>query len=1066
MEKVRSTSSSHDRKGESGRASSSRFLKTAIVAVLLSSPVILSAPSHAAANPHGAYSVVTQGCKSCHATHDSPSEGLPLLPGASISAFCYTCHDGTGSSFNALEQFQAASVESSHNMQVGAFECASCHTPHQGPAEFNPRSLDSGPSRESTGSIVCAGCHGTSSALVGGDVYGRVIATAHETSVPLPPSGTAVRCIACHLPHGSSNQALITGAVKGASGTTRTVVATLGSGARPLCEGCHDIASTLYKGPSSYSLTRHAAVTTTTLAETIRPDSLQTPAASTTPQPAGDCQGCHDVHGTGRDFYLRAAGDALCRACHDSPSASHPATYSYQGVAAFGTFAHVSLTQTRSGAPDASQCVVCHAVHGGGSPSADGTSPAGLLWRPEGELCTGSGNGGCHADPANSSAGIDVLAALEASTDPTAHHDVRTVDQISSGSRVDCSDCHNPHVDGVRKYADPDSIATSMTPGFKRFVSPAGEVFALVAAEHDGVPPVIAPASLVVTPTGGGMRIDWTTNELATSWIDWGTTTLYELGSVGTTLPLLSSHSVVATPVTPGIDYHFRVRTADALGNQTTSLDSLFNTGVVISGEPTPVPQPDYLTGVNGTAVTLQWGSVTINDGHTPEYFVELQKSGVTILTTGWITATSYTTPRLGFGSYSWTVIARDPVHLNARSGPTPPDVFSIDFWGMLLQAPRVWLASLFGLPSPRSPAVPDPGGVEVAQLPRSAATAPFLPEYSSAEHYSVNTDRIGLQLRRRDQAPTSWTPAVGWECSGTASAPPTPSAPGTLVSAGRLASGTTSDGAYWTTDLANADRNLNYQMVRFDLGAGADLTNHELVLRWRGHGEPTPGYKTSLMLWNRQTSAWEQVATGSALGGDVVLPTTVVTSVTNAFCLACHDGAPPSQVVMTSTVTSISAYWTSAAPSDFHGPRVGAGAGVSAGGLSEFYSRGGEVPCAVCHDPHGTANPYMAPSHVNGTATAGTAGGNRISEMCHACHTGTTQSWHAGCEGCHDSYNYDPLANHNDPNVDFSDSANCRDCHRHGSETKWGGGGMLGAPGCARGYSHSGSCHTWRTTF
>jgi predicted CXXCH cytochrome family protein len=138
----------------------------------------------------------------------------------------------------------------------------------------------------------------------------------------------------------------------------------------------------------------------------------------------------------------------------------------------------------------------------------------------------------------------------------------------------------------------------------------------------------------------------------------------------------------------------------------------------------------------------------------------------------------------------------------------------------------------------------------------------------------------------------------------------------------------------------------------------------------------------------------------------------------------------------------------------------------VSAGGLSEFYSRGGEVPCAVCHDPHGTANPYMAPSHVNGTATAGTAGGNRISEMCHACHTGTTQSWHAGCEGCHDSYNYDPLANHNDPNVDFSDSANCRDCHRHGSETKWGGGGMLGAPGCARGYSHSGSCHTWRTTF
>jgi predicted CXXCH cytochrome family protein len=44
--------------------------------------------------PHGLYDATTDRCDACHMVHDA--EGSDLLPGATVTASCYTCHDGTG----------------------------------------------------------------------------------------------------------------------------------------------------------------------------------------------------------------------------------------------------------------------------------------------------------------------------------------------------------------------------------------------------------------------------------------------------------------------------------------------------------------------------------------------------------------------------------------------------------------------------------------------------------------------------------------------------------------------------------------------------------------------------------------------------------------------------------------------------------------------------------------------------------------------------------------------------------------------------------------------------------
>lgn len=1034
--------------------STGRRAHAAAVALCLAVLIILLAPAVVFAdNPHGGNSTITRKCQTCHFPHGAEGEIFQFPHGASVVEFCYTCHDGTGSIYNTRMDFDRfPSAESSHPVEVGTLSCSDCHTPHQGPAEGNPRSLSAGPSNESTGNAVCGACHGVDSALPGGDIITRYSGTDHDTSVTAPASGSQIKCLACHLPHSSDNLAIVRESVVGASGTTHTVEATTGMGARPLCEACHDITRGLWPGPVEYDKTAHGLVTTSTLAAVVPTLAAASTITTGAWPPAGDCDNCHEPHGTGLPFMARATGDQLCTSCHDAPGASQPATYSYQGYADYEASPHGDIEQDRVDTTRADGCNVCHAVHGGGTPSVASTAPPELLWRYEGELCTGSGTGGCHADPANSSGGTDILAALEASTNPTTRHDILPADQNASGARLQCSGCHNPHADTAEAvYSDPDSIGTTMAVGFSEYVSDTGEVYALVGAEHDGLAPVVAPTSLVASSVAGTMTVQWVTDELSTSWVDWGTTNAYELGSLGASLPLTASHSVELTPVASTGDYHLRIRSADAVGNQFTSTDFVINRSVSISGAPAITPLGVVGAGVNGTPVTVTWSPVTVSDGHAPEYYVIVRNpSGTAVYQSGWIAGTSWTTPRLGFGGYTSQVWARDPNHINAAS-VSAVDSFSVEFWGAL--TPQYWFAFLRNLVTPSSPSNPvDVPGVQVA-----------VAEPDPTTEFSIDTDYIAVQTRSRNAASASYSALSGWETSSSAASPPTPVSPGTPVPGGTLANAASMNDVYWRTDRATVDRSWNWQVARFDISATENAAT-ELSIRWEGHGEPTPGYATRLYLWNRTSGSWTQVYTGSSSSTDTMVVTNPITSVTDAFCLRCHDTAPPSGTTLPPGITNISATWTSASPSDWHGPRAGNGVSESTGSLALGYLRGDAVKCAVCHDPHGTQNPYMFPARVNGVVTSGLAAGNQMSELCHGCHTGATTDWHAGCISCHQGLASDP--DHGDPGVDFSDSAVCRDCHRHGSETKWGTGGIRGAPGCSRGVAHSGGCHTWATTF
>ena len=89
-----------------------------------------------------------------------------------------------------------------------------------------------------------------------------------------------------------------------------------------------------------------------------------------------------------------------------------------------------------------------------------------------------------------------------------------------------------------------------------------------------------APTISNVTTSGSGgysTTVTWTTDRIATSQVDYGTTTAY--GSSTTVNPTHSeSHSAQPLNLQPNTTYHYRVRSTDSFGNQAVSGDFTFTT--------------------------------------------------------------------------------------------------------------------------------------------------------------------------------------------------------------------------------------------------------------------------------------------------------------------------------------------------------------------------------------------------------------------------------------------------------------------------------------------------------
>lgn len=295
--------------------------------------------------------------------------------------------------------------------------------------------------------------------------------------------------------------------------------------------------------------------------------------------------------------------------------------------------------------------------------------------------------------------------------------------------------------------------------------------------------------------------------------------------------------------------------------------------------------------------------------------------------------------------------------------------------------------------------------------------------EYYIPGAYSVDSNLISLAIRRSDGSVSYIAADTGWESAGFLEGPPTPTAPGTVVSPSIRASVSARDVAHWQTSLATSDGEWNWQVAQFDLRSVRIADVSEVTYLWTGHGEPTPGYPTELRSWDAVIDAWVPILTAE-LSRDTDASHTVASNDSSEMCLRCHDGLPPAGVVFPAGMTVIAQGWTSAT-GDYHGARAGDGFGS---GELLSYGRGWDaLQCTTCHDAHGTANVYHIPATVNGLDVSITDG-KSLGSLCVACHRGGIDAWHRPCAQCHDQQEDAARLASALP----TNASDCTECHGH----------------------------------
>ena len=310
-------------------------------------------------------------CTTCHDPHASNE---PKLLGQPLKDLCESCHE---------DQAKAKFVHG----PVSAGDCTSCHNPHE--SDTKPLLLKSGEE-------LCFGCHL--------DMQGEI---KKQNVHPALQAG----CTSCHNPHGAAHEKMLP--EEGpklcfqchepiAEKVRKSPVAHAAVQAGKGCTSCHsphasDNPRLLLKEEKETCLGCHKAILTKNMT------TLHGPIHD------GKCTPCHDPHGgrfpglLAREFppepyapYTPASFD-LCFQCHKRDMVQYPDT-SFATAFRDGerNLHHLHVNNSQKGR----SCILCHNVHGSGSPRLIAESvPFGKWSLPLKFVKTDTGGGcspGCH----------------------------------------------------------------------------------------------------------------------------------------------------------------------------------------------------------------------------------------------------------------------------------------------------------------------------------------------------------------------------------------------------------------------------------------------------------------------------------------------------------------------------------------------------------------------------------------------------------------------------------------------------------------------------------------------
>jgi len=388
----------------------------------------------------------------------------------------------------------------------------------------------------------------------------------------------------------------------------------------------------------------------------------------------GTCQACHgsnldggtagvacaDCHGSG--------GQLTCTSCHRSvPGGGAVRSSHFAGVANPSSncqtchdasqlvSGHYRLPVEDPAFPDAS-CKSCHA--GQGRTLGDQTPPLLVGWTDAAQgdfhgARSGTGYGGmlkapyvrgqpplactaCHDQHASGNAFL-FAATVNGTAIPTG-----AIDRAGVGGEALCNACHEGERHGTCATAychgaDPVPPGNACFwchghEGIRFWTAPNPSMEGNWGCDHchgfSRPPTEYAAPTFSQPPTASSITattatVRWTTNERATSYVEYGVGTA---GYVAGDAAMAWQHAVTVTGLQPGTSYVWRVRSSDPLRNVAESALQTFTTYAADA-----VPAPDVATIWAGTEVpnttavaTLLWYPVTAPSGTAVQYEVQL----------------------------------------------------------------------------------------------------------------------------------------------------------------------------------------------------------------------------------------------------------------------------------------------------------------------------------------------------------------------------------------------------------------------------------------------------------